>query len=249
MALTAADRLPVGPGWAYELKWDGFRGLATLRASACLSLRSRNGTEMLAWFPELARLGAFVRGDALLDGEVVVLDEHGRPDFGALRKPGATRTYVAFDVLEHDGRSLLGVPLRDRQRLLRDIVRPALPLVLVSQTFDDGPALFAQAQAHGLEGVVAKRRESVYRPGERSRDWVKVKTRAGRATMARRQETWGHEPAAPSSVQQAETARAVDGVDPAARAELGIRGAQLRAHGMRAAAEPRCGGDELRVAL
>jgi bifunctional non-homologous end joining protein LigD len=190
MRLTPADRLPVGPGWTYELKWDGYRGLATI-AGGRLGLRSRTGTDMLGWFPDLAGLGAHVGGDAVLDGEVVVLDAQGQADFGALRRPGARRTYVAFDLLAHGGEDVTMRPLRVRRRLLARIVADALPLVVRSRVFEDGPALLALAEQLGLEGVVAKRADSVYRWGERSANWVKVKTAAGRATMARRHETWG----------------------------------------------------------
>ena len=190
MRLTPAGRLPVGPGWTYELKWDGYRGLATV-AGGRLGLRSRTGTDMLRWFPELAELGAHVRGDVVLDGEVVVLDAQGRADFGALRRPGARRTYVAFDLLAHGGEDVTARPLSARRGLLARVVADALPLVVRSRVFDDGPALLGLAEQLGLEGVVAKRADSVYRWGLRSADWVKVKTAAGRATMARRHESWG----------------------------------------------------------
>jgi bifunctional non-homologous end joining protein LigD len=191
MALTAAAQLPVGPDWSYELKWDGYRGVATV-AGGRLDLRSRNGNALLPRFPELAALAAHVGRDAVLDGEVVVLGADGLADFGALRRPGARRTFVAFDLLELDGVDLSARPLRDRRELLAGLIVDALPLVLRSRPFDDGAKLLAFAERHGIEGVVAKREGSVYRWAERSRDWVKVKTAAGRATMARRQETWGH---------------------------------------------------------
>lgn len=184
--LATSGELPSGAGWGYEFKWDGVRALAQI-AGGSVRLYARSGTEITAAYPELAPLGAQVP-DALLDGEVVVLTERGQPSFTALaermhvRDPGrAARlaatmpvTYLIFDVLRLAAEDLTGQPYRRRRATLDGLglagARWAAPPV-----FPDGPATYEAAGEHGLEGIVAKRLDSVYRPGVRSPDWLKVK--------------------------------------------------------------------------
>ncbi|WP_326561324.1 non-homologous end-joining DNA ligase [Micromonospora sp. NBC_01796] len=184
--LAMTGELPSGPGWAYEFKWDGVRALAQINDGA-VRLFARSGSEITAAYPELVPLGAQVP-DALLDGEVVVLTDTGQPSFTALaermhvREPGrAARlaatvpvTYMIFDVLRLAGADLTRQPYEQRRATLDGLglggARWAAPPV-----FPDGPATYEAAGEHGLEGVVAKRLESVYRPGIRSPDWLKVK--------------------------------------------------------------------------
>lgn len=151
MVLTASTTIPVGEGWSYELKWDGFRAIATIDAGE-LDLRSRHGTDMRPWFPELVGLVDHVGRDVVLDGEVVALDANGRPDFYALRR--SRPTFVAFDILKLDGRDLTSLRLRDRRRILAEVVADKLPLVLRSRPFDDGAALFKEAERLRLEGML-----------------------------------------------------------------------------------------------
>ncbi|MFI6762738.1 non-homologous end-joining DNA ligase [Micromonospora sp. NPDC050417] len=184
--LATTGELPNGAGWGYEFKWDGVRALAQI-TGGLIRLYARSGTEITAAYPELVPLGEQVP-DALLDGEVVVLTERGQPSFTALaermhvRDPGrAARlaasmpvTYLIFDVLRLADADLTGQPYRQRRVTLDGLglagARWAAPPV-----FPDGPATYEAAGEHGLEGVVAKRLDSVYRPGVRSPDWVKVK--------------------------------------------------------------------------
>ncbi|HEY8739369.1 MAG TPA: non-homologous end-joining DNA ligase [Candidatus Dormibacteraeota bacterium] len=178
------------PKWSYEIKLDGFRTLALVRDGR-VKLLSRRGVDATRQFPELAQLGVLVRsGDAVLDGEVVALDEEGRPSFGLLQertgwKGGRSSTsphpaipilYYCFDILHDDGRSLLDVPLRERRRLLGARLLDG-PSVRLLDTFsgDDGKLLFEAVRQQGQEGVLAKRLDSPYQPGKRSRDWVKIK--------------------------------------------------------------------------
>jgi bifunctional non-homologous end joining protein LigD len=184
--LASTGPLPAGPGWAYEFKWDGVRALATIRAGM-LRLHARSGAEITAAYPELGPL-ATVLADAVLDGEIVALDQHGRPSFTALaermhvREPGrAARlaaavpvTYMIFDLLGLDGTDLTQVPYAQRRAAL-DGLGLAGEHWLVPPSFVDGPATLATAREYALEGVVAKRLTSLYRPGVRSPDWVKVK--------------------------------------------------------------------------
>ncbi|WP_203916159.1 non-homologous end-joining DNA ligase [Rugosimonospora africana] len=184
--LATAGPLPSGPGWAYEFKWDGVRVIATVERGT-LRLRARSGAEVTAAYPELAPLGA-VLDQAVLDGEIVVLDEDGRPSFTALaermhvREAGraarfaATRpvTYMIFDLLALDGLDLTGRSYADRRAALEDLDLSARRW-LVPPRFDDGDATLAAADEYALEGVVAKRLSAPYRPGTRSPDWVKYK--------------------------------------------------------------------------
>ena len=178
------------PKWSYEIKLDGFRTLAMLRRGK-VRLLSRRGLDATRQFPELAQLAGLVRStDAVLDGEVVALDEEGRPSFGRLQertgwKGGRSSTsphpsipilYYVFDILYDGGLSLLDVPLSARRKLLSARVLDG-PCVRLLDTFsgDDGKLLLGAVRQQGQEGVVAKRLDSRYQPGKRSKDWLKVK--------------------------------------------------------------------------
>lgn len=184
--LATSGELPAGPEWAFEFKWDGVRAIAALR-DGTLRLWARSGAEITVAYPELTGLASAL-DNAVLDGEIVALDAAGRPSFTALaermhvREPArAARlagtvpvTYVIFDLLRFDGIDLTPLPYAQRRAALE-----ALPLSggqwLVSPRFADGAATAAAARDHRLEGVVAKRLGSGYRPGLRSPDWVKYK--------------------------------------------------------------------------
>ena len=186
MLATSGD-LPQDDGrWSYEVKWDGVRVLVAVE-SGRLELRSRNRNDVTAAYPELQGLAAALDGEALLDGEVVAFDDAGRPDFGRLqsrmhaRAPGPTlvrETPVAlllFDALHVGGRSLLQEPYDVRRQRLEALVVPADRWQVPPAFPADGQAVLAATLAQGMEGVVAKRRDSRYEPGRRSDCWVKVK--------------------------------------------------------------------------
>jgi bifunctional non-homologous end joining protein LigD len=184
--LATAGRLPTGPGWGFELKWDGVRAIAVC-SSGPARLYARRGNEITAAYPELANIGLGL--DAVLDGEVVALNEAGRPSFAQLAERMHVRdavraaklaaaipvTYMIFDLLRLDGRDLVTVPYTDRRAALDELDLDG-ERWLVPPAFDDGPATRAASREYDLEGVVAKRLSSVYRPGQRSPDWIKVKT-------------------------------------------------------------------------
>jgi bifunctional non-homologous end joining protein LigD len=184
--LAVAGPLPAGGGWSFELKWDGVRALAVIRDGK-LRLSARSGAEITAAYPELAGL-VEVAPDAVLDGEIVALDPAGRPSFQALAERMHVRdreraaqlaaavpvTYMVFDLLRLAGQDLTGQPYERRRAALEELA-PAGRHWLVPPRFTDGPATLAAAEEHALEGVVAKRLGSRYRPGQRSPDWVKVK--------------------------------------------------------------------------
>jgi bifunctional non-homologous end joining protein LigD len=196
--LATGGGLPIGAGWAYELKWDGVRALAVLGGRGPrFRLFARSGAEITDGYPELGAVGAALRAvgldDVVLDGEIVALGEDGKPNFMALAERmhvrGAGRTaalsttipvtYMIFDLLRLGGAALTTVPYAQRRELLEDLA-DGPPLGggarwLVPPRFDDGPATLEAARELALEGVVAKRLDSVYRPGLRSPDWIKVK--------------------------------------------------------------------------
>jgi bifunctional non-homologous end joining protein LigD len=183
--------LPAGPGWIYEVKWDGMRVVAEVAPSGVHGW-SANGRECTAAFPELGALpGALAPVAATLDGEMVALDDAGRPSFERLqhrmhvtseadarrRAEDVRVAYVLFDLLRLNGHDLTDRPWSDRRRLL-DQLADDLPLGTdVAHVYDDGPALLKVCEERGLEGVVAKRADSRYMPGRRTRAWIKVKVR------------------------------------------------------------------------
>ena len=186
MLATKGDHVP-GVGWTHEVKWDGMRVLVD-RTERGLRIWSRNENDVTVSFPELNTLAALGE-DFLLDGEVVALGE-GVPSFGALadrmhvrdanraRRLAETNpvTLIAFDLLRLDGEDLCARPLVERRaRLeamgLNDVAWQVPP------TYDDGQMLLEAAEQQGLEGIVSKRLSSPYRPGQRSRDWLKFPIR------------------------------------------------------------------------
>jgi bifunctional non-homologous end joining protein LigD len=184
MLATNAERLPAGEGWVFEVKFDGYRALASIRGGEC-RLRSRNGNDLTARFAPVAKaLEKAVRTpNAVVDGEVCALDDAGRPRFSLIQAGSGQLVYYAFDVLEADGEPLVDLPLPERQARLRQLIDRRNRTIRVSDSFDDGEALLEAANAQGLEGVMAKRVDSRYQPGRRTRDWLKVKT-AGRQEFA-----------------------------------------------------------------
>lgn len=180
--LATPGPLPVGPQWSYEVKWDGMRLLVDVTGGT-LKLTSRTGRDMTRHFPELAGL-ADAAQDAVLDAEVVLLSQ-GAPSFEALshrfhRVPTAAEVaarpvvLMLFDVLRLYGVSLLERPFAERRATLERLDLGGVPNVRLSPVYDNGPVLWDATRERGLEGVVAKRRDSRYLPGRRSPDWVKV---------------------------------------------------------------------------
>ncbi len=191
MLATAGPLPPASPTgrWAYEIKWDGVRALASV-SDGELVLRSRNGRVITRSYPELATLAdAMAPHRAVLDGELVVLDAAGHPSFealqarmhvhdGAAARDRATRTpvtYMIFDLLELDGDSLLALPYAERRAALERLRLRGSAWQTPPAHLGDGAALLAASAEHGLEGLVAKRLDSPYEPGRRSRHWVKIK--------------------------------------------------------------------------
>ena len=177
MLATQHDRIPHGEGWTFEVKFDGYRAIAYIRGGEC-RLVSRNGNDLTGRFADVAKsLVKAVRSpNAVVDGEVARVDTTGRTSFSELQQGSGRLVYYAFDLLELDGKTLVELPLHERKARLAELIDLRTGSVAVSEGFDDGDALFEVARAQHLEGIVAKRIDSTYKPGRRTRDWLKLKT-------------------------------------------------------------------------
>jgi bifunctional non-homologous end joining protein LigD len=179
-----------GPDWLFEIKWDGYRAIAFLE-NGKVRLVSRNQNELTHRYPELKDLAKSVKAKtAILDGEVVALDEQGRPSFSLMQqrtgfRPGGRRgvtnadvpvLYYAFDLLYLDGGDWRKVPLEARKNKLASILTTGDSLRYSDHYEKQGKALFEMARAQDLEGILAKRRDSTYQE-RRSSDWLKIKIR------------------------------------------------------------------------
>ena len=173
-----------GDAWDFEIKWDGVRAIAYIDDN--LSLRSRNDRELSGQFPELAEL-LNLAPHTVLDGEIVVMSR-GRPDIQALLprlqagtgSPAPVKvknpvTYIVFDILEKDRKPLLDLPFSERRKILENSVREGPHIILSVPVEARGEEYYKAAIAKGLEGVMAKRRDSPYEPGLRSGAWLKIK--------------------------------------------------------------------------
>lgn len=178
MAAQLVDRLPEGDEWMYELKFDGYRALL-LKQGGGITIRSRNDKDMTPMYPSIVSAASRLTPTmAVLDGEVVAIDDEGRPSFQALQHrssyAGYTVSFYAFDLLQLDGRDLTGLPLTRRRELLETVV--AGSGILLSEELRGELADVVQAvRGLGLEGIVAKRKDSRYVPGLRSEAWLKLK--------------------------------------------------------------------------
>ncbi len=176
--------------WAFEIKWDGVRAIAYSQPGE-LHLESRNLNDITASYPELGRIGrALGSHSAILDGEIVAFDSGGRPDFGMLQRrmhvssaAQAKRlarqtpvTYVIFDLLWLDGHALMDLPYARRRERLSELHLNGERWQTPEHIVGNGAELLKATAEQGLEGILAKRLQSTYRPGVRSRDWVKIKS-------------------------------------------------------------------------
>jgi bifunctional non-homologous end joining protein LigD len=179
MLATPAKDVPRGADWLFEVKWDGYRAIADVRGGDA-TLTSRNGNDLTARFRSTATAieRAVKTPDCVLDGEVCALDEEGRATFSAMQqgKTGTRYVFVAFDVLELDGQPVIDLPLTERHERLAALIDRRRRDVQVSEVFDDGRALYEAAKKQRFEGIMAKKRDSRYLPGRRTRDWLKIKT-------------------------------------------------------------------------
>ena len=187
MLMHKADRLVSSPDWTYEPKWDGFRVIATVRDGS-VRLLSRNGHSFTRLFGPVSDAIRSFPASLVLDGEVVAITGEGRPDFEALQQRLRPRDgklpghlcYMVFDCMYVNGHALFSQPIEERRHVLQEL-RPTLAsdAVKLTESFPAAQSrrLMEACGAMGLEGVIMKRKGSLYRPGYRSPDWIKVPIR------------------------------------------------------------------------
>jgi bifunctional non-homologous end joining protein LigD len=190
MLATSIDKPFDAPDWLFEIKWDGYRAI-TFIENGKARLVSRNQNDLTPRYAELKDLPNFVRAKtAILDGEVVALDDQGRASFSLMQqrtgfRPGGRRAaanadvpvlYYAFDLLYLDGYDLRKLPLEERKKKLLSIIVAGDALRYSDHYEEQGKALFKVAEQNGLEGILAKKRDSIYQE-RRSSEWLKIKIR------------------------------------------------------------------------
>ncbi len=197
MLATPADKPFSREGWLFELKYDGIRAMVSVAGDA-VRITGRRGGDETAHYPEAHAIRDGIQArQAIVDGELVVLDADGRPSFERLqqrinvvrdtdvRRVAAEHpvTFIAFDLLELDGRDLMTTELRIRKKTLRETVVDSPYILFASHVERDGVSLFDVARQSGVEGIVGKRADSLYRPGIRTPEWVKIKSWRSQSCM------------------------------------------------------------------
>jgi bifunctional non-homologous end joining protein LigD len=167
------------PDWLFEVKWDGYRAVAVI-GDGTVSLNSRNMISLNAKFSPIVESLNKSGFEAVLDGEIVVVDDHGHADFQMLQDYNKTGighlVYYVFDLLYFDGHDLTGLPLLKRKDLLKKVLPSSLNIKFSDHVWKEGVLFFNVVKEKGLEGIIAKQAQSVYQIGKRSRQWLKVKT-------------------------------------------------------------------------
>jgi bifunctional non-homologous end joining protein LigD len=170
------------PGWIFEVKLDGYRGIAVFDAAGKPQLWSGNGLPLEQKFPAVAKaLSKLKLRSTILDGEVVAVDENGILRFQLLQRfqkqPTARTLYYVFDVLWSEGEDITAKPTMDRRPVLELIIKPTAGIQVGTYVEGEGRALFDLTKEKGMEGIIAKRKESIYQPGKRTSNWLKIKAR------------------------------------------------------------------------
>lgn len=166
------------PDYIYEIKWDGYRIISYLN-NGKVKMSSRGGLDYTGKYPPIKTALSELKHNVILDGEVVVFDEEGAPSFDKLQKFNGHKapiSYCVFDILWLDGENLMDLPLLERKSILQKLLK-GNNVLRYSESFEDGEALYDKAVDQGLEGIVAKRKNSHYIPGDRSSNWLKRPTR------------------------------------------------------------------------
>ncbi len=183
MLLLRTNRLPEGDAWEYEVKLDGYRAIA-FKSGGRVHLRSRNDNDFGGKYPGIVKALSCLPDETVIDGEVVAIDEAGRPLFNALQNYGSSKApllYYVFDVLTIRGRDVMTEPLSSRRELLEREILPKLGEPIRASAVLDAslPDLIHAVKAQGLEGLVAKRKNSRYESGQRSGAWQKMRVNQG----------------------------------------------------------------------
>jgi DNA ligase D-like protein (predicted ligase) len=183
MLLVRTEKLPQGQDWLYELKLDGYRSVA-LKTGGRVYLRSRNNKDFNATYPHIVKALANMPDETVIDGEVVALDEAGRPSFGTLQNYGSNNSsivYYVFDVMVLEGVDVMREPLSRRRELLEQKILPKLiePIKYSAGLDADLADLIQSVKKLRLEGLIAKRKDSRYESGLRTGVWRKMRVNAG----------------------------------------------------------------------
>lgn len=164
--------------WLFEIKWDGYRAIAEINGENN-RLYSRNGNTFDKAYPKVFSALSSIKSNAVIDGEIVVFDETGKPNFQRLQNYSSRDKhiiqYYAFDILELDGKSLVDLELVKRKEILKKLLPDSNIIRYCDHVEDEGKMLFREMQKMGLEGMIAKRKKSKYLIGKRTTDWLKIK--------------------------------------------------------------------------
>ncbi|HMG89729.1 MAG TPA: DNA ligase D [Chryseolinea sp.] len=178
MLATLTDEPFDNPDWLFEVKWDGYRAIAEMNKGEA-KFYSRNGLSFHELYPEVAAELKKIKKDCIIDGEVVVLDEHGKPSFQKLQQFGMKRDfpilYYVFDCLSYNGKDITDKPLVERKKILKKLLPKSNILKYSEHIPADGIRFYKESKKLNLEGIMAKRADSVYEIGRRTTNWLKVK--------------------------------------------------------------------------
>jgi DNA ligase D-like protein (predicted ligase) len=180
MECLPVTRPPDGPTWSFEIKLDGYRALAV--KAERVSLYSRRKKSFNSQYPYLVKALSDLPDETVVDGEIVSLDESGRPNFNLLqqfRSQASRIHYFIFDLLVCEGRDLTGLPLSKRRQLMREFIKPNSRIRISEQFEVSASEMLAAVRGQKLEGLVAKRKDSVYQAGERTGTWTKFRVNRG----------------------------------------------------------------------
>jgi bifunctional non-homologous end joining protein LigD len=177
--LAQLDEKPFNsPDWIFEIKWDGYRAVAEIRKND-VKLYSRNGLSFLNLYPKVGKALSLIKEDVVFDGEIVVMNEDNKPDFQKLQQYDMHRSlpllYYVFDCLSYQGKSITHLPLLERKEIARKVISENSIIVFSDHVKADGVDFFDRVVNMDLEGMIAKRADSIYQIGKRSRDWLKIK--------------------------------------------------------------------------
>jgi bifunctional non-homologous end joining protein LigD len=166
------------PSWIFEIKWDGYRAIAEITKNK-VELYSRNGLSFKQLYPAVVEALKKLKVKVVLDGEIVVFNEQNKPDFQKLQQFGEVKkgslVYYVFDCLSVDGQSITNLPLIERKQILKELLHENETIRYADHVIENGIEFFSEIRALDIEGVIAKRADSVYHPGKRSPDWLKIK--------------------------------------------------------------------------
>jgi len=174
------------PDWIFEIKWDGYRAIAEIDRKGN-RLYSRNGLTFDKAYSKIFTALSAIKKDAIIDGEIVVLDEHGMPSFQKLQNYKNTDRnliqFYVFDCLKLDGESTTNLPLTERKKMLQKLLPKSDVIKYCDHVEEDGVSLFAEMKKMNLEGMIAKRKNSHYHVGKRTSDWLKIKNIQGQEAI------------------------------------------------------------------